>query len=190
MPLSPVMQQWIQIAGLGWPVIVALGLQLAFFRLLNRTGKRFSQVSANHEAFDFQNKLTAAEIYEQIRDYTTESKRLYNRFFVIDFFFPLFASLFLSLLWAVLLPRPESSVYQQLLRWNAPLFAFLPALFDWGENVCFVVIINRYPKVMPRLAQVAVIFKRLKLITLFATIGITLLLLVVTLIMWVQSLSH
>ncbi len=183
-------QQLVQVASLGWPVLIALALQLVSFRLLNMTGKRFSKVTANHEAFDFQNKLTTAQIYEQLPDYTSESKRLYNLFFVIDFFFPLLASLFLSLLWAALLPRPEATVYRQLLRWNAPLFAFLPALFDWGENVCFVVIVNRYPPIMPRLALIGVVFKRLKLATLFATIGITMILLVVTVILWVQSIGH
>ncbi len=180
-------QMLFQVGSLGWPVFVALGLQLASFRLLTTTGKRFQQVSAGHEAFDFQNKLTATEIYTQLADYTPESKQLYIQFFVIDFFFPLLASLFLSLLWAALLSRSEMPLYQQLLRWNAPLFAFLPALFDWGENVCFVVIINHYPKARLRLARMAVVFKRLKLATLFASIAITLVLLVVTLILGVQG---
>lgn len=180
----------IQIASLGWPILVALGLQMVALRLMNITGKRLQNASGGHEAFDLQNKLTTAQIYEQLPAYTAESKRLYRRFFIIDFFFPLFASLFIGLLWAALLPRPEAPVYQELLRWNVPVLALLPALFDWGENVCFLIMVNRYPQVMPRLAQIAVVFKRLKLATLFATMGVTMLLLVVTLILWVQSLSH
>lgn len=181
------MQMWDEVAGLGWPVLVALALQLGLFRLLRITGKRFEGMTEGHEPFDFQNKLTVAQIDEQLPDYTAESKRLYTLFFVIDFFFPFIASIFLSLLWAVLLPRPEAPLYGQLLRWNAPLFAFLPALFDWGENVCFLVIINRYPVVMPRLARIGVVFKRLKLAALFATIGVTMLLLLVTGVMWIVT---
>lgn len=187
-PVQLLMQSWVQTALLGWPVLVALGLQLVSFRLLRITGRQFAVETANHEAFDFQNRLTAAAIYEQLPEYTQTSKQVYRRFFVIDFFFPLFASIFLSLLWAVLLSRPLPPVFNMLLQANLPFFAFLPVVFDWGENGCFLVLIERYPTVLPRLAQAAVLFKRLKLAALFATIAITLLLLIVTGVMWVATL--
>ena len=62
----------IQIASLGWPILVALGLQMVALRLMNITGKRLQNASGGHEAFDLQNKLTAAQIYEQLPAYTAE----------------------------------------------------------------------------------------------------------------------
>lgn len=167
---------WVDAAGLGWPIAVALVLQLVFFRLLKLTGRHFREATGHH-AFDFQNRLTVAQIHEQLPAYTAESKRLYRRFFVLDFFFPLFASLFLSLLLAALLAQPGVPLYQRLLDWNAPLFAFLPALFDWGENACFLALVNRYPLPLPRVARAAILCKRLKLTTLFAALAATALLL-------------
>lgn len=175
---------WVDAARLGWPIAVALVLQLVFFRLLKQSGRRFREATAGYEAFDFQNRLTVAQIHEQLPAYTAESRRLYRRFFVLDFFFPLFASLFLSLLLAALLAQPGVPHYQRLLDWNAPLIAFLPALFDWGENACFLALVNRYPQPLPRLARAAIACKRLKLTTLFAVQAATAVLLVTTASRW------
>lgn len=154
----------------GWSVLLALVLQLITFQLLRRIGVQFQNATNNHEAFDFQNKLTAADIYAQLPDYTPTSKAIYTRFFITDFFFPLFASLFLSLLWIVIFQRSGIPFFEQLVEWNVPTLAFLPAVFDWCENISFLILINRYPHKIPRLASAAVIFKWLKLLTLILTI--------------------
>lgn len=173
------MQWLIERARDPWFILVALVIQLTSFRLLRITGTRFQAITNGHEPFDFQNRLTSNQIYDQLTQYTPDSKALYTRFFLIDFVFPLAASLFLSLLWTVILQHANLSVFEALLRANGPVFAFLPTLFDWGENVCFLFIIQRYPTITPGLAQIAVIFKRLKLITLFATLALTILLVVI-----------
>lgn len=168
---------------------LALTAQLISFRLLRLTGKQFQAVTKNqHEAFDFQNKLTPQDIYAQLADYTPDSKRIYQHFFVIDFFFPLFASLFLSLLWTAIFQRFEMPAFETALRWSVPLLAFLPAVFDWGENTCFLILIQRYPAWSEGLAKVSVALKRLKLASLALTIGATMLLIVVVVILGIGSL--
>ena len=171
----------------GWPVLLVLALQFLSFRLLRSVGTQFQKVTNNHEAFDFQNKLTVNEIYTQLRDYTAASKAIYTRFFVADFFFPLFASLFLSLLWTLIFQRSGVTLFAQLLEWNVPLLTFLPAVFDWGENISFVVMISRYPNRVSGLASVAIAFKRLKLLTLILTILVTIGLLLVAAILIIRG---
>lgn len=179
----------ISVSQAGWPVLLALALQLITFQLLRRIGVQFQNATNNHEAFDFQNKLTAADIYAQLQDYRPISKAIYTRFFITDFFFPLFASLFLSLLWTLIFQRSGITFFVQLLDWNVPLLAFLPAVFDWCVNISFLILINRYPHKMPRLASAAVIFKRLKLLTLIITIITTLLLLLVAVVLIIRALT-
>ncbi|MBK8035475.1 MAG: hypothetical protein IPO91_09340 [Chloroflexi bacterium] len=170
-------------------IFFALALQVTAFRLLRKIGAQFRASTINeHDAFDFQNKLTAAEIYTQLPDYTAESKRLYTYFFIVDFFFPLFASLFLALVWTALLQAAEMpTLYGQLLAAQVPVFAFAPALFDWGENICFLLLVRRYPTHLPNLARAAVICKRLKLLTLGVTGVVSVVLVVATLILWVVA---
>ncbi len=165
--------QWVEWAGRGWPVLLALMLQVAAFRLLKATNARFEKVTEGYPVFDLQNRLTTAQVHTQLAAYGGTSKLLYRRFFVIDFFFPLCASLFLSLLWALLLPRLGADF---LLAWQAPLWAFLPAVFDWGENLCFLLLIERHPRTSPWLAMGGVAAKRLKLVTLVGVLSATVLL--------------
>jgi hypothetical protein len=152
-------------------IVVALILQLSTFRLLKIIGKQFEAVTNQHEVFDFQNRLTWQDIYRQLPDYTPASKRLYTRFFIADFFFPFCASLFLSLLWTAIFQRPDAPVFNQLLAWGVPLLAFSPTVFDWGENVFFLILVHLYPKQSVPLARVGVVCKRLKLLSLVLTLG-------------------
>jgi hypothetical protein len=175
----------VELAKSGWIVLLALASQLITFRLLRQTGQQFQGVTGGHEVFDFQNRLTIAAIRHQLPAYTARSRALYYRFFVIDFFFPLFASCFISLVWAALLQRPEFPLAGRQLGSTLPLLAFLPTVFDWGENVCFLVIVWRYPEWLPALAAAGVGFKRLKLVSLFAVLSSTLLLVMIAAIAFV-----
>lgn len=165
-------------------IVLALVAQLITLRLLRLTGRQLQASTPRHdEPFDLQNRLTVQDIAEQLPAYTPETRRLYTRFFVIDFFFPLSASLFLSLLWTALLQRPDTPLFADALDWGLPLLAFAPTLFDWGENVCFLLLIRRYPPLRHGMARLAVGFKRLKLFMLMLTFGITLVLVLATLIL-------
>lgn len=170
-------------------IFFALALQMTAFRLLRKIGGAFKASTGDqYETFDLQNKLTAADIAAQLPAYTAASKRLYTIFFIVDFFFPLFGALFLALVWTALLQAADMpALYGQLLAANLPLLPFASALFDWGENVCFLTLVRRYPTPMPNLARAAVIFKRLKLLTLGVSGAVSVLLVVATLILWVVA---
>lgn len=179
--LQSLTQMLVQIAQPAWTIVFALLAQMFVLRRLRTLGERFKGVTGGHLPFDLQNGLTVAAMNTQLPDYTADSKALYRHFFTLDFFFPFFASCFLALLWALILQRPGTE-FESLMAAALPVWAFLPALFDWGENVCFLLIIQRYPQRMPPLEYLAILSKRLKLLTLGGAGIVTVLLLVLLLV--------
>ncbi len=57
------------------------------------------------------------------------------------------------------------------MRINVPNIAFGAALFDLMENVCFLVVVESYPRERLRVARLGVIGKRLKLTFLLGSIA-------------------
>ncbi|GBF05083.1 hypothetical protein DAERI_030249 [Deinococcus aerius] len=158
----------VRTAGWGWPIPVAGGLALLSFRVLRRTGRAFQAHTDGHEPFDFQNRLTAAGVTAQLGAYTPGSRRWYRAFFVADLVFPLVAALFLGLVWARLLSR--AGVWPaRLLRWHAPLWPLLATGFDYGENVCFLLLSEGRARPDGPAAHLGVACKRLKLTSLGLT---------------------
>lgn len=177
----------IQIANQPLIVFVISIIQITSFTALRRVDRQFAAITNGHETFDFQNGLTPAQIEAQLPDYSPASKALYTRFFLLDLLFPFAASLFLSLIWAALLQRPNVPLFAGLFQAGAFWFPFVVTLADWGENVCFLLIINRYPVRMPAVMMIGVVFKRLKLLTLVTTMLVTLFLLLATGVVVVQG---
>lgn len=140
------------------------------FRALRIVDAGFQRDTAGHPTFDFQNRLTVQDMRAQLPAYGAASRRHYRRFFVADLIFPLSASLTIAALQRALLRGAARAGGRPLahrrLAWNVPLLALAPTLFDWGENVCFLMVVHRWPRFAPEVARRGVIFKRLKLASL------------------------
>jgi hypothetical protein len=113
---------------LGLLIVVVL-VQWSLFR----ADSVFEQISG-YPTLDTQNDLTVAEAVAQIRTYSSEAVSVYELFAVIDYAFPLAASLLLSatVLFLVRWANRRTS-------WNVPpaiaLICMLPTLFDYAENI-------------------------------------------------------
>lgn len=150
---------------LAWLLLAASGT-FGSFRWLRHIGASFAAATSGHAPFDFQDRLTVRDIKAQLPAYTPASKALYRRFFVADLVFPLVASTFLALVWASLLRRPTAPSFARRLPGWTPAWLFLPTLFDYGENLSFLVLIERWPRPSPVPMRAGVVFKRLKLASL------------------------
>ena len=147
---------WRHILGLGllagvlaWLVVVIIGGQ-------------FAAATGGLEPFDMQPGLRAGDILAQLPSYTEESRHLYTRFFLVDFFLPLAAYGAVALLWAWLLARAAPGLAARH-PWIA-LFPCLPLLFDWGENLAFLALIVAWPRHWAWLAELATWFQSGKFI--------------------------
>ncbi|WP_343423380.1 hypothetical protein [Candidatus Flexifilum breve] len=78
------------------------------FRLLRKIGAQFRASTINeHDAFDFSEQADRRrDSYAAARLHGGVEAAVYY-FFIVDFFFPLFASLFLALVWTALLQAAE-----------------------------------------------------------------------------------
>lgn len=140
-------------------IVAAFG-SLAFV-LMNVS--KVMQHLVGHEAFDMQNSLTVAQVFEQLPSYTQEAKQLYYAFSFADFFFPLFAALFMAGLAAFAVRHAFPDLYQRL---NASsLFALLliPAAFDWLENIFALTVISSFPEQRETAASLMIVAKKAKL---------------------------
>jgi len=126
--------------GLAWIVVAVVGQQ-------------FAAATGGLKPFDLQPGLEAREIPAQLAAYTAASVRIYGRFFVLDFFLPLFAYGTLVLLWAWLQARAIPR-WQGRYSWAA-LFPCLAMACDWGENLAFLSLILARPRHWPWLAGLA-----------------------------------
>ncbi len=150
-------------------ILYTFVLQLGSFFWLQVIGARFAEVTEGFLPFDFQNGLTVEAIRDQLPAYTEASRRLYAYFAAVDFLFPAVASLFLALLTAWSLRSLTTPWADTLLRWNAPAWLVLVALWDWLENIFLLIVIYAYPQELMWAASAALLFKRLKLISLVAS---------------------
>lgn len=147
------------------------------FQLLRLTGRAFQKVTHGHAPLDFQNGLTAPDLRAQLLTYTPASRRLYRVFFVLDLVFPTVAATFQALAWARLLKRPGTFAARVLKR-HALLWPYLSALFDFAENIAFLLLSERRARPEGPAAFLGVTFKRLKLGALSASAFMTALLIV------------
>lgn len=132
-------------------------------RLLIGTGEQFAAHTGGIQPFDLQNGLKAQEIPLQLETYDDRARELYGAFALIDFFFPVLGALLLAASAAFLLRRGLPRVSKRVLGLRLlPLF-FIPALFDWLENLAAIALIWLDPGGAEWLPATLVAAKRLKL---------------------------
>ncbi|MDX1995448.1 MAG: hypothetical protein SF029_23900 [bacterium] len=166
-----------------WRFMLVLGLNFAAFNILFALEGRFESL-AGVPTFDTQNDLTTETLLQQLPLYAGEARTAYFQFAAFDFVFPFVAAFFLAVLWTLLLRINGWPFAASLLRWNFPLLAFAGTLFDWLENISLLALLNSGSAPGETLLNAAILFKQLKLTVLTASVGITVVLLVLTAAYW------
>jgi hypothetical protein len=134
---------------------------------LQTTGQNFALVIQGYPPPDLQSRLTRNDLLTQLPTYTAQSRGIYfYQFAPIDFIFPLLGSLVSEAAFLFLVRRvfpAQAGWFEQA---GYGLF-FIPALFDWLENIANLLLIGRYPPLWEIVAQAALQFKFLKLSALY-----------------------
>jgi hypothetical protein len=157
-------------------LLVFAGTIATLFGLQKITGS-FPDISGGHVPFDMQNGLTSGQIFEQLATYTEQAFSAYNQFQIIDYFFPLFAGLMMAAVAAFSLRILSQRYYDIAKQKNLFLLILLPTLCDWTENIMLLAVISMWPDQSATLATLAVTAKKAKLITLFISQPVVLLML-------------
>lgn len=146
-------------------LLVAFG---ASFALLQLAATGFRSVSGGFEPFDLQNGLTSGEVRAQLLAYEDGATGRYLLFDLIDWFFPLLGSLVIAVVTAACLRNALPALYERAVRWGLFALFFLPALFDWAENVLTVRVVAGGSPPSGVAVDLMIIAKQLKLVTLTA----------------------
>ncbi|MDX2078473.1 MAG: hypothetical protein SFZ02_18725 [bacterium] len=167
-----------------WLVLGVALVNVASFLILFSLEGRFEHITGQ-PVYDTQNDLTTSTLLEQLPLYEGEGRDAYNLFALYDFVFPFVAALFVAVTLTWLLSKNTFPIAQKLHQWNVPLLTFIVTIFDWLENISILTVIS-YGATAPQFwLDNAILFKRLKLITLnisFASMGLALGFLVVNLL--------
>lgn len=139
------------------------------------------------ELFDFQNDLTVEQVFEQLPGYNESAIALYYAFVFIDFFFPVFASLTLGAASALAIRYLSTKWYSKISGLNLFAIYFIPATFDWIENISAITVINAYPSELTLAAGVLVLAKKGKLATIAVMQLISWTFLLVALLKWLMA---
>jgi len=151
-------------------IAAVLGFSLSFL-VLFRIAEAFSTVTGGLQPFDMQNTLRVEDVSEQLARYTEDSRRLYAWFAFVDYIFPLAGGFFAASSGAFLLRHGVPATYAWLESRRGLAIFFLPTLFDWLENVADIAVIFPEPPPVPSLATLLIVFKTLKLGSLFLSQG-------------------
>lgn len=170
---------------LSWQKTLLLisGFAVTMWQLQAVTG-RFPAISGGHTPFDMQNSLTSEQVYTQLSTYTDAAFNDYLWFQFVDFFFPLFGGLMMAALCAFAIRTLSDNFYHLATRRKLFLLFLVPTLFDWLENIGFLLVIGIWPETSEAAATFGVTAKKLKLITLFITQPVALLLLLAGTLKW------
>jgi hypothetical protein len=136
-----------------WVIVTAfLALNVYWPVLLGVLDEQFREATNGLPLLDLQNSfapgsiVTPARVLEQLPAYTDTSVLLYWVFFVLDSIFPLLVFGTYSLLWVCLWRNSPDRVSRW---WMGSYVALIPLgiqLFDWGENLFYVLAIHNYPE--------------------------------------------
>jgi hypothetical protein len=137
------------------------------------------------QLFDFQNELTVDQIFEQLPNYNESAVALYYAFVFVDFLFPVFASLTLAAASAFAIRYLSSEWYEKINGLNLFTVYFIPAVFDWIENISAISVIGAYPTELTLAASVLVIAKKGKLAAVMTMQLISWFFLLLALLKWV-----
>ncbi len=168
----------IRISKSGWLYVFVFAGFFGTLQALLRIRERFREHAAGSVPFDLQNQLTVEQIFAQLAGYTEDAFELYYIFTAIDFFFPLFAALFLGATAAFLLRHSLPRWYSIAEQKNLFVLFLLATLFDWLENISLLSVLAGYPNELSTIATLAVAAKMGKLGFVFLFQGLSLLLLI------------
>ena len=139
------------------------------------------------QMFDFQNGLTADQIFAQLENYDESARALYHAFLFIDFYFPFFAGLVMAaagaFAWRYLFPQR----YQAFRARNLFIIFLIPTLFDWGENIFALTVVNGWPEQLGWAASGLVLCKKGKLASMMLFQGVVWLTLALSLLKWLGT---
>jgi hypothetical protein len=164
-------------------VVMAFVLNFGALALLFQLEARFTALTGL-QVFDTQNDLTVTRLLEQRALYVGEAREAYLHFAAIDFVFPFVASLALATLWAFLAQRQQHPWLEALRRRRLYLLPFAVTVFDYGENVALLRVLDS-PE--PSRAELALLFKHLKLTGLAFTAIVTCCLALFAFGLWVRQ---
>ena len=152
---------------------------LATLRGLLFIGEKFQPHAGGALPFDLQNSLSREQIFAQLESYNDQAYNLYYIFTAIDYFFPLFAGLFLAAIWAYALRNSIPRWYQLALQKNLFVLLLIPTAFDWLENIALITTITAFPNELSSTADIAIIAKQIKLASTYLAQGSTLLIILI-----------
>ena len=170
-----------------WKFLLLFVATIATMGYLQAVTAKFPAITAGDIPFDMQNNLTVEQIFTQLEGYSEAAFSLYATFQAVDYFFPIFASLFLASICAFSLRTASPDFYAIALRKNLFLLLLIPAAFDWLENINLLWVISRWPEQSQTAAALAVIAKQGKLATLYIDWAASSLLLTWALVAWLIS---
>jgi hypothetical protein len=182
--LEKLNQTVIRLSFSGWGFLLLFAGFLGSLQTLLWLGDRFLVQAGGNLPFDLQNSLTVEQMFAQLEHYTREAFYLYYVFAAVDVVFPLLGGLFLGAIWAFSLRQAKPKWYEIGIQKNLFAFALLGTLFDWVENLGLLAVILAWPERLHNAAIIAVNAKQLKLITLYASQGIAVTLLLFAAVMW------
>lgn len=142
------------------------------------------EAAVGAQMFDFQNGLTTEQIFAQLVNYDDESRALYHAFLFVDFYFPFFAGLVMAAAGAFALRNVSSKYYETIRMKNLFAVFLIPTVFDWGENIFALTVVNAWPEPLGWAATGLVLCKKGKLAGVMFFQGVVLLTLVIALLKW------
>jgi hypothetical protein len=175
----------IECSGKWWKFLLAVIVQVGALLMLQRISSDFPEVSGGSPPFDMQNTLQPDQIFEQLTTYTQQAFDLYTVFQVIDFIFPLAASLVIASACAFLLRNISAKIYQKIYSRKLFLLLLVPAGFDYLENIFLFWTVRSWPEQADLAATLAVAAKLGKLGTMTAAFALTGILVVMASLAWV-----
>jgi hypothetical protein len=142
------------------------------------------EATVGAQMFDFQNSLTPEQIFAQLKNYDESTRALYHAFLFVDFYFPFFAGLVMAaagaFAWRYLIPAR----YEIIRTRNLFVVFLIPTLFDWGENIFALTVVNAWPDALGWAAAGLVLCKKGKLAGIMILQAIVFLSLVLALLKW------
>jgi hypothetical protein len=145
------------------------------------------EATVGAQMFDFQNGLTSDQIFAQLENYDESTRALYHAFLFIDFYFPFFAGLVMAaagaFAWRHLMPVR----YEAIRARNLFALFLIPTLFDWGENIFALIVVNTWPEELGWAAAGLVLCKQGKLAGIMFFQAIVFLSLVLVLVKWLGT---
>jgi hypothetical protein len=153
-------------------LIVIVALNISWTVTLEMFGTHFRLV-AGQPLLDLENVrqiYTVEQGLTLINQYSSEARSLYWVFFILDNIMPPLVFGAFALLWGSLLARNPNRISKWLLSSPLLLIPFGVGLFDWIENLGFIMAITLAPaEAAAQPLQVGLFFVQWKAICLFAT---------------------